>query len=94
MTATDATIHGYGPYTHGCRCDTCRAAKATYMRRRRAAAKLAAEADPNRDVTTARVLHGTRHAYEEHGCRCTSCTQAEINAGRLTRPSHHTRSNS
>lgn len=31
--------HGYVPYTKGCRCDTCRAAKAEYMRQRRANAR-------------------------------------------------------
>jgi len=31
---TDA--HGYGPYSTGCRCDICRAAKAAYLRARRA----------------------------------------------------------
>jgi hypothetical protein len=33
---TDAE-HGYGAYTRGCRCDTCRAAKREYVARRRAA---------------------------------------------------------
>jgi hypothetical protein len=28
--------HGYGRYTNGCRCEVCRAAKAAYMRKRRA----------------------------------------------------------
>jgi hypothetical protein len=31
--------HGYGGYTDGCRCQTCRTAKADYQRQRRAAAR-------------------------------------------------------
>jgi hypothetical protein len=30
-------VHGYGAYTRGCRCETCTAAKAEYMRKKRAA---------------------------------------------------------
>ena len=62
-------MHGYGGYTSGCRCDTCRDAKADYMAGRRASASLraAAVADPQ-------LRHGTRHAYEERGCRCDECT--------------------
>ena len=33
------TEHGYVAYTRGCRCDVCRAAKADYMRERRAAGR-------------------------------------------------------
>lgn len=31
------TAHGYIPYTHGCRCALCRAAKADYQRAKRQA---------------------------------------------------------
>jgi len=34
--------HGYGPYTHGCRCDECKAAKREYIRERRRVAREAA----------------------------------------------------
>lgn len=37
---TDA--HGYGPYTNGCRCDVCKAAKADYQRAKRADARAVA----------------------------------------------------
>jgi hypothetical protein len=36
-------VHGYGAYTHGCRCDACRTAKADYMRARRAEARAKAQ---------------------------------------------------
>ena len=35
--------HGYNAYANGCRCEVCRAAKADYMRERRAAARKAAQ---------------------------------------------------
>lgn len=35
--------HGYIAYTHGCRCEVCRKAKADYMRERRAAARALAQ---------------------------------------------------
>jgi hypothetical protein len=66
-----ARAHGYGAYTHGCRCRVCKAAKAAYMRARRTAAYIAGPVvvdDPN-------VAHG-RSTYEERGCRCTWCVGA------------------
>ena len=74
--------HGYGGYSVGCRCDECKAAKAAYMRERRAAAYVAdsaPEADPA-------VTHGTRFAYEERGCRCDKCMAAVRASSRWNRP--------
>jgi hypothetical protein len=62
--------HGYSRYTNdGCRCGTCRAAKAAYHRRARAEAARAAR--PGRVI--AGIKHGTRHGYREKGCRCGDC---------------------
>ncbi len=64
--------HGYLAYGRGCRCNTCRAAKAAYMRQQRATRKgLAA---------TAGITHGTTHAYTVYGCRCHWCRQAKATA--------------
>lgn len=70
--------HGYGGYTRGCRCDTCRAAKAEYMRTKRAAAA------SRREQATARgqayvaqgVYHGTSSSYKDASCRCGRCRTA------------------
>jgi hypothetical protein len=71
-------MHGYGAYTSGCRCDTCRDAKAAYMRGRRDAAYLRGPAV----VTDPRVRHGTRSAYEERGCRCDECAALQRECSR------------
>ena len=65
--------HGYTRYTHGCRCQKCREAKAAYMAARRSAAYRDDHQVPEG------ITHGTRFAYEEHGCRCEACvaTQAD-----------------
>lgn len=68
--------HGqYTRYTAGCRCTDCKAAKAAYMRQRRAAGRDAARA---RQSNT--PLHpfgaGGRAAYLERGCRCFECREA------------------
>lgn len=75
--------HGYAAYSHGCRCDTCRTAKADYMRAKRAQAKHVGLVRLNlRKVgeyprpTVAGVTHGTAHAYKDNGCRCLPCTEA------------------
>jgi hypothetical protein len=72
--------HGYATYTCGCRCRRCRAAKAAYMRERRAAATQIAR--PGIAVTAKGVTHGTRSAFEEHGCRCQPCMRAEFTSSR------------
>jgi hypothetical protein len=66
--------HGYGSYTDGCRCRTCKDAKADYQARRRAEAYSADHEMPEN------VSHGCRSTYEEHGCRCGPCKQSQ--AGR------------
>lgn len=90
MDSTDG--HGYGKYSHGCRCKTCREAKTEYMRKRRADARLLAQAHTSWAVKggawgngAVRFLapverHGTRFAYEERGCRCGDCTEARTSA--------------
>jgi hypothetical protein len=73
--------HGYSGYSNGCRCETCRAAKADYMARRRADAYVTdstPEADPD-------ITHGTRSAYEERGCRCAQCCANQETCSRYAR---------
>lgn len=80
--------HGYIRYTRGCRCEVCRAAKADYMRARRAEARGQAQVHTFwakqggawgdgaiRHVANV-ANHGTRFAYEERGCRCLECSRA------------------
>lgn len=65
-----ATPHGYNRYTHGCRCEECRAAKATYMRDKRARARAVGQ----------RVVEGIKHGtagYKDHLCRCETCLGAK-----------------
>jgi hypothetical protein len=64
--------HGYVPYTHGCRCQVCKDAKAAYQRDLRADATR--NAQPG--VMAAGGKHGTRAAYKDRGCRCDQCTAA------------------
>lgn len=70
--------HGYGRYSHGCRCEVCRAAKAAYLRRRRAVAAALARKHTNggwRHLAQG-VTHGTAFVYKDAGCRCGPCTEA------------------
>ena len=77
-----ADEHGYIPYTHGCRCDTCREAKAAYMREKRARSarkrKLAAAGGGRHFVP--QTQHGIS-GYQNHGCRCDDCCAAKSTAG-------------
>ena len=75
--------HGYNAYTHGCRCEVCRAAKAAYMREKRAQAKHVGLVRLNLRKpgeyprpTVAGITHGTPHGYNDNGCRCLDCTLA------------------
>jgi hypothetical protein len=64
--------HGYGSYSHGCRCQVCKDARAAYSRNQRAEA--ARRARPGQSVEG--VKHGTRRAYKDRGCRCEQCVTA------------------
>lgn len=66
--------HGFSRYGYGCRCEVCRAGKAAYMRKRRAAgrqARLAAETEGRRYVAEG-ITHGLT-GYKEFSCRCLTC---------------------
>lgn len=68
--------HGYVRYASGCRCETCKGAKADYMRERRAAARARAK----NGVAVVGINHGSRAGYDEHGCRCLPCSEAKVAA--------------
>lgn len=74
-----AAEHGYVRYTRGCRCQVCRAAKATYVRAKRASARekrlwVALFGDGGRYVATG-ITHGYA-GYQDYSCRCEVCTAA------------------
>lgn len=68
------TKHGYTGYTHGCDCDVCRAAKAEYMRKRRAEATARRRSGVKIEGD---FTHGTFFGYEEKGCGCWECSEAK-----------------
>jgi hypothetical protein len=84
--------HGYGPYTRGCRCETCREAKSAYSRRRRAAARALANrvgnglSEGGRHLVSG-ITHG-RFGYEERGCRCDVCLGARAENYRVRYARH------
>ncbi len=68
---TAPIVHGFSAYGNGrCRCDTCRAAFAAYIRERRR--RLRDQPVPPW------VAHGTGNAYRNYGCRCQQCR--DVNA--------------
>lgn len=67
---THVTRHGYGGYSKGCRCAKCRAAKAAYMRLKRAA-------EPTGHVDG--ITHGYA-GYQDYKCRCDICRTAKYRA--------------
>lgn len=69
--------HGYVPYTRGCRCGICKAAKAKYMRDLRQGRR--EQARPNQYVNG--ITHGYA-GYQEHMCRCEICTAAKTRQDR------------
>lgn len=83
--------HGYGPYSNGCRCDTCRAAKADYMRTKRARAaalRIAVEIATGgriRYYAGDHFQHGLA-GYQDLGCRCPTCTAAKSASDRKAGP--------
>lgn len=95
MTARKRPAHGtYERYSGkpGCTsgpggraCKKCRAAKAAYMRERRAAAHAARAAGT---VVEGDFRHGTRAGYEEHGCTCDPCSKARASADKRYRLRH------
>lgn len=75
--------HGYGPYTHGCRCDVCREAKAAYMRAKRAEHRREANGpliDESGRYVAPISTHGTISGYADYKCRCLECTAAKSRA--------------
>lgn len=70
-------VHDYSRYAHGCRCETCKAAKAAYVRTCRAAA-----AELRKAITAAGstfVVEDISHGlggYQNRGCRCRVCCRA------------------
>jgi hypothetical protein len=73
--------HGYAAYSRGlCKCDVCRAGKATRQREMRAAAKARREA-----VKGPYVVEGITHGlsgYQNHKCQCGDCKSAVSEAQR------------
>lgn len=63
---TNCAKPSHGRYSHGCRCEGCRRAHATYTRERRAASL---------DAGTLR--HGLASTYDA-GCRCLPCREARL----------------
>jgi len=70
--------HGYGAYSHGCRCAVCRNAKADYMRGRRRSARKHAQLHTTNPSgrqaswATAFMPGATRFVapIDRHGTRC------------------------
>jgi hypothetical protein len=82
--ATD--VHDYVRYSRGgCRCTTCKAAKAEYTRTRRAAAaELRRQAAASGQVYVASgISHGVS-GYRDASCRCGVCWRA-AKASRVSR---------
>ena len=70
--------HGYGRYTNGCRCQVCRAAKAAYVRAKRASAaelRVWCALFGERYEATG-ITHGIT-GYQDHHCRCEVCRVAK-----------------
>lgn len=83
MTQTGVYVaaHNYNGYTNGCRCEICRAAKATYMREKRQGAARERD-DAAGEYVAPGITHGTYAGYADSACRCGSCKQAKADADR------------
>ncbi len=70
--------HGYNAYANGCRCEVCRAAKAAYMRTKRAATLALSRrfTDDRGRYLAQGITHGTAAGYVDYRCRCRPCTTA------------------
>jgi hypothetical protein len=91
MRANVAT-HGYGGYTNGCRCETCRAAKRQYMRDKRAKASQRRIRTGNRRFIAEGITHGTYAGYADAQCRCYLCSAAKADQDRKGRTDAHSTS--
>jgi hypothetical protein len=77
VIAPHGTYARYSNPDHPCRCEGCRAAKAAYVREKRAAARAAATAsliDERGRYVAPIDHHGTQYGYQEASCRCLECT--------------------
>jgi hypothetical protein len=85
------TQHGYLAYTYGCRCRTCREAKAAYMRdareRRHRARRLVQQHGAGGRNYVDGITHGYA-GYQDYSCRCAICSAAKYDAIRLQRGAH------
>jgi hypothetical protein len=75
---TGVDVHDYARYSQGCRCGACKAAKAEYIRTRRAAtADLRRQAAATGQVyVAAGITHGAS-GYRDASCRCDVCCRAK-----------------
>ncbi len=80
------STHGYGGYSNGCRCDTCRLGKRQYMRdkRREAARRRLRSSNPRKFVAEG-ITHGTYAGYTDAQCRCNLCAAAKAERDRKER---------
>jgi len=71
-------VHGYGPYSNGCRCDTCRDAARVRRHEQREQHRLALrEARANGKVN---IVDGITHGisgWSNFMCRCVVCSEAK-----------------
>lgn len=73
--------HGYGPYTRGCRCDTCRQAAREYRAAWRLPQqlKLREARRTGKDHEVVGIKHGLS-GYTNYSCRCQECRAAKADA--------------
>jgi hypothetical protein len=75
--------HGYSPYTHGCRCQVCRDAKAAYMRDKRSRGHKVRRFVESRPGAGRNYVDGITHGYagyQDYSCRCEVCRAASSSA--------------
>jgi hypothetical protein len=78
VTTPGVEVHNYARYSRGgCRCETCKAAKAEYVRTRRAAtAGLRKQAAAAGQVYIAQGISHGYSGYRDASCRCSVCWRA------------------
>lgn len=72
--------HGYTRYSHGCRCQVCRGAKAAYSREFRARRARARKLVQQHGTGGANFVPGIVHGYSGYSnwsCRCAVCVAAK-----------------